>query len=374
MVGGGRDAFIGGVHRLAAQLDHEAVFNAGALSASPDKALESGRLLGLDDDRNYPTWRVMLDAEKARPKGERIDLVSIVTPNDSHFEIAQAFAEAGFHVVLDKPMVRTTHEAATLIEAAERRGVVFAVMYNYSGYPMVKEARHLVQSGRIGDVRKVVVDYQQGWLATDLESSGHKQASWRSDPGRSGGGGAIGDIGSHAEHLARYITGLAIESLCADLGSVLPGRRVDDDASILLRFAGGVRGVLIASQVAIGHENHLGIQIHGSTGSLSWNQEEPNALVLRSLNTPETVYRRGNNGLSAAATAAARLPPGHPEGFIEAFANVYRGVFAAIRGEKSPLDYPTAREGARGVAFIEAALRSATSRERWTEVKPLGAR
>lgn len=369
MIGGGRGAFIGAVHRMAAQLDHQAVLVAGALSSTPEKAIASGQDLGLAADRNYPTWKAMLAGELARPKGQRIDFVSIVTPNDAHFEVAHAFADAGFHVVLDKPMVHSSEQARTLIETVERRGTVFAVTYNYSGYPMVKQARHMVSTGQIGEVRKVIVEYNQGWLATNLEASGQKQASWRTDPARSGLGGAVGDIGSHAEQLASYISGLEIESLCADLTSFSPGRRLDDDANMLLRFSNGARGVLIASQIEIGHENDLRIRVFGSKGSLDWRQEEPNALIVRSLDGPETTLRRGNGGLCPAAAAATRLPAGHPEAFIEAFANVYRGAFAAIRGEKSDLDFPTVRDGARGVAFIEAAVRSAGSTERWTKVE-----
>jgi len=369
MVGGGRDAFIGAVHRMAAQLDHQAVFVAGALSSTPEKSLDSGRILGLADDRNYPTWQAMLDTERARAKGDRIDFVSIVTPNDSHFGIAHAFAEAGFNVVLDKPMVHSSEQAHALIRTVERTGVVFGVTYNYSGYPMVKQARHLVAAGDLGDIRKVVVEYNQGWLATNLETSGQKQAAWRTDPARSGLGGAVGDIGSHAEQLACYVTGLTIESVCADLTSFSPGRRLDDDANILLRFSNGARGVMIASQIEIGHENDLRIRVYGSLGSLEWRQEDPNTLMVRSLSGPETVFRRGNAGLCAEAAAATRLPAGHPEAFIEAFANVYRGVFAAIRGEASALDFPTVWDGARGVAFIEAAVRSGAGDDRWTTVE-----
>jgi predicted dehydrogenase len=379
MVGGGKDAFIGAVHRKAAALDGQIELVAGALSSSPEKALASGRDLGLAADRNYPSWKAMLEEESRRPAGERIDFVSIVTPNDTHAPIAAAFAGAGFHIVCDKPLCRSSAEAAALVEAARKAGVVFAVTYNYSGYPMVRQAREMVRSGSIGAVRKVVVEYNQGWLATALEQTGQKQADWRTDPARSGAGGAIGDIGSHAEHLAGYITGLEIGAICADLTSFIPGRRLDDDASLLLRFreAGGVeaRGVLIASQVEVGHENDLRIRVHGTEGSLGWRQEEPNELWHRPLGRADQVLRRGNSYLCEHARAATRLPAGHPEAFIEAFANVYLGAAAAIRAcragrkpsESSP-DYPTVLDGARGVRFIEAAVASAASEQKWTEL------
>jgi predicted dehydrogenase len=368
MIGGGRDAFIGAVHRIAAQMDHRAVFAAGALSSTPEKALASGRDLGLPAERNYPTWRAMLDAEAARPRDQRIDFVVIVTPNHAHFEPALAFVRAGFHVVLDKPMVHASSQAAELVRAVREAGVVFAVTYNYSGYPLVKQARDMVRRGAIGAVRKVIVEYHQGWLATRLEESGQKQAGWRTDPARSGLGGAIGDIGSHAEQLAAYVTGLEIEAVCADLTSFLPGRRLDDDANLLLRFKGGARGILTASQVEIGHENDLRLRVFGDAGTLEWHQENPNELWHRPLGEPDRVLRRGNAYLCDAARAASRIPPGHPEAFLEAFANVYRGATAAMRGEAGPIDFPTVEDGARGVRFIEATVASAASDRKWTPI------
>jgi len=314
----------------------------------------------------------MLQSERARPVGDRIDFVIIVTPNHAHFEPARDFAAAGFHVVLDKPMVHSSEQAAALVRTVAEARVVFAVTYNYSGYPMVKHARHMVQSGLLGPVRKVIVEYNQGWLATRLEAGGQKQADWRTDPARSGLGGAIGDIGSHAEQLTRYITGLEVESICADLTAFVPGRRLDDDANLLLRFHGGARGVLIASQIEVGHENDLRIRVHGETGSLEWRQEDPNALVHRPLGEPERILRRGNAYLCDQAKAASRLPPGHPEAFYEAFANIYRGAISAMRGEPSLLDYPTVRDGALGVQFIERTVASAASDAKWTPVPPLG--
>ena len=366
MIGGGRDAFIGAVHRIAAALDHQAVLTAGALSSNSEKALASGRDLGLASDRIYPTWQAMLEGESKRPVGERINFVSIVTPNHVHFEPANAFAKAGFHVVLDKPMVHSSAQANTLTATVREAGVVFAVTYNYSGYPLVKQARHMVISGELGTIRKVIVEYNQGWLANNLESSGQKQADWRTDPARSGLGGAIGDIGSHAEQLVSYITALEIEAICADLTTFVPGRKLDDDANLLLRFKGGARGVLIASQIEIGHENDLRIRIFGDKGSLEWRQEDPNMLIHRPDGQPERVLRRGNGYLCEAAKAASRLPPGHPEAFFEAFANVYRNAIADMRSGRRDGDYPKVVDGTRGVRFIEQTVASSKSEAKWT--------
>ncbi len=397
MVGGGRDAFIGAVHRTAAALDAQARFVAGALSGSPEKALASGRDLGLEDARNYPTWQAMLEGELQRkPAGEggdRIDFVSIVTPNHVHAAPALAFVNAGFHVVCDKPLVTNSADAGALVDAVRRTGVVFGVTYNYSGYPLVKHARHMAASGELGVVRKVIVEYNQGWLAARLEASGQKQADWRTDPARSGAGGAIGDIGSHAEQLATYITGLELDSICADLTSFVPGRRLDDDANLLLRFkpapgsggggsvGGGIgaRGVLIASQIEIGHENDLRIRVFGDKGSLDWRQENPNELIHRLDGQPERVLRRGNAYLCDAAKQGTRIPPGHPEAFLEAFANVYNNVGRAIRAVQAgahpgglaaatEFDFPGVLDGARGVRFIEKTVESSRSERKWTVV------
>ena len=299
MVGGGRDAFIGEIHRAAARLDGQIDFVAGALSSSPEKSVESGRDLRLAEDRCYPTWEAMLEGELARPEGDRIDFISIVTPNHVHYPVARAFVDAGIHVVCDKPMTLTVDEAEDLASLVKQRGVVFCVTYNYSGYPMVRQARHLVRGGAIGDVRKVIVEYNQGWLATELESTGQKQADWRTDPARAGAGGAIGDIGSHAEQLISNVTGLHIDTLCADLSSFIEGRRLDDDANVLLRFDGGARGILTASQVCIGSLNDLRLRVWGTTGGLTWHQEEPNSLRLTSLDGPDTVHHRGGGWASA---------------------------------------------------------------------------
>ena len=376
MVGGGQGAFIGGVHRKAMALDGTMELVAGALSSTPEKALASGRELGVADARNHVSWQALLEDELRRPPTERIDFVSIVTPNHLHYPIAKAFAEAGIHVVCDKPLVRTSEEATSLIASARKTGIVFAVTYNYTGYPLVRQARHMVASGQLGEIRKVVVEYHQGWLSALLENSGHKQAAWRTDPERGGLSGCIGDIGSHAENLVSTITGLEIDSLCADLTCFGPGRRLDDDGSILLRYTNGARGVMIASQIEIGCENDLAIWIFGDKGSLSWRQENPNQLFYASVDQPQQCLTRGGPGLCEAAMQATRLPAGHPEGFIEAFANVYLGVGAAIRGhgnthrkcdvQSADGQYPTLTDGARGVRFIEKVVESAHSETKWT--------
>lgn len=371
MVGGGEGAFIGGVHRHAMALDHRYEFTAGALSSTPEKARRSGEALGLPADRNYPTWEALLEGELARPEGERIDLVVVVTPNHVHYPVAKAFAEAGINVVSDKPLVHTSEQATDLVETVARTGVVFAVTYNYTGYPMVKEAREMVRRGDLGAVRKVVVGYHQDWLATKLEDEGAKQAEWRTDPARSGAAGAIGDIGSHAENLVSTVTGLELDAICADLTTFVPGRRLDDDGNLLLRFKGGAKGVLMASQVEIGHENDLVLQVYGEKGALTWRQEDPNYLWHASLGAPVQLLRRGNAYLSEAAQRATRLPTGHPEAFFEAFANVYREVADAVlrrqAGEDLAGDYPTVEAGARGVRFIERTVASSASDAKWTE-------
>ncbi|TWO70528.1 Gfo/Idh/MocA family oxidoreductase [Caenimonas sedimenti] len=376
MVGGGQGAFIGAVHRMAMALDGQYEMVAGALSSTPDRARASGRELGLADDRNHGDWQALLADELRRDPAERVDVVSVVTPNHIHFPVAQAFVEAGFHVVCDKPLVHTGVQAEALVTAVRKRGTVFGVTYNYTGYPMVRQAREMVRAGELGQVRKVVVEYNQGWLATRLEAEGNKQAAWRNDPAQSGGAGAVGDIGSHAENLISSVTGLRLESLSADLTSFVPGRQLDDDANMLLRFAGGARGVLVASQINSGIENGFRLRVSGTEGTLEWWQEEPNRLTHFPLSGPPRVLTRGAPWLHPAAQRASRIPPGHPEGFIEAFANVYAGVAADIRAHATdtiadPLeaDYPGVEDGARGVHFIEAVLASARSSEKWTEVR-----
>lgn len=375
MVGGGRDAFIGAVHRKAMALDGQIELVAGALSSDPDKAQASGQDLGLPAARNHGTWQKLLSDELKRPQDERIDFVSIVTPNHVHFPVARAFAEAGIHVVCDKPLVHTSAQAQELVSVAAKSGIVFGVTYNYTGYPMVREARNMVRQGTIGEIRKVIVEYNQGWLATRLEGGNNKQADWRTDPARSGAAGAIGDIGSHAENLVATVTGLELESLCADLTAFIPGRRLDDDGNLLLRFTNGARGVLIASQIEVGCENDLCLRVFGSSGTLDWRQEEPNQLMHSPMDGPRRILTRGSPWLCTSAQRASRLPAGHPEAFIEAFANVYLGVAADIRaraeGRKpDPLDadYPRLEDGARGVRFIEKVVESARSEQKWTSM------
>jgi predicted dehydrogenase len=376
MVGGGSGALIGAVHRRAAVMDGEVEFVAGALSSSPEKALASGRELGLTEERNYASWERMLEAELSLPKEERVDFVSIVTPNHMHHPVARAFAEAGFNVVLDKPMVHTSQEAEDLMRVVESSGVVFAVTYTYTGYPMVKQARHMIRQGLLGEVRKVIVEYNQGWLARQLEESGAKQAEWRTDPARSGIAGAVGDIGSHAENLVSAITGLEVAQICADLTTFVPGRRLDDDGNLLIRYEGGAKGVMIASQISAGEENDLRVRIYGTEGGLEWRQEEPNYLYHRPTEEPERVLQRGKDYLCEEAKKASRLPAGHPEGFIEAFANVYMNVVAAIRATQEQIetdgfhwDFPTVYEGARGVHFIEKTVESSQSDKKWLDAR-----
>ncbi len=370
MVGGGPGAFIGNVHRMAASLDGTMELVAGAFSSDPEKSRAQGEELGLSQDRSYASFQAMAEAEAVREDG--IDFVSIVPPNHMHFPVAKAFLEAGFHIVCDKPMTNTLQDAEELCHLVRKHDRVFALMHNYTGYPMVKQARAMVMDGKIGAVRKIVVEYPQGWLATPLERSGHKQADWRTDPKRAGAG-ALGDIGSHAENLARYVTGLKLEQICADVTSFVEGRIIDDDVSMLAHYQGGARGVLHASQISIGEENNLNIRVHGETGSLQWFQEHPNWLYYRDMDGPEQVLKRGNEYLSEAAKRSTRLPSGHPEAFLEAFANVYmnagRTIAACQAGESSDtrdLDFPTVQDGARGVHFILTALESGRRRE-WVD-------
>ncbi len=374
MVGGGPGAFIGAVHRRAAALDGEIELVAGAFSSDPEKSRQMGAQLHLDPRRVYRSYEEMAEKEAALPPEERIDFVSIVTPNHLHYPIAKTFIEAGFHVVCDKPMTTTLEEAEDLCRLVARHNVLFALTHNYSGYPMVKQARALVQEGLLGEIRKIVVEYPQGWLATPLEQTGQKQAAWRTDP-RQAGAGALGDIGSHAEHLARYITGLELDRLCADVTTFVPGRKVEDDANLLVHYQNGARGILYASQVSVGEENNLRIRIYGTKASLEWHQEEPNYLYVRYPDRPEEVYKRGNEYLAPAARRASRLPSGHPEAFIEAFANIYlnfaRALKARLAGEKPDpldLDFPTVQDGARGVHFILTALESGRRRA-WVDAR-----
>lgn len=370
MVGGGVGSFIGAVHRHALALDGRARLVAGAFSSTAERSKESGAALGVDPGRAYGSYQEMIAGESGR--ADRPAFVVIVTPNDTHYPIAKACLEGGFGVVCDKPFTITSGEARELGAIAKQRGLLCAVTYNYSGYPMVREARARVASGELGAVRKVFVEYHQGWLATALESGGQKQAAWRTDPKRAGIGGSLGDIGTHAEHLVRFVTGLDVESVCADLTSFVAGRALDDDASVLMRLSGGANGTLTCSQVCVGEANGLSIRVYGERGGLVWCQEQPEELAITRSDGSRTVFVRGSEGLSEHAGASTRLPSGHPEGFIEAFGNLYLGVFEAIgaegdRGVLSDL-LPTASDGALGVRFVEACVRSARDGTCWTTV------
>jgi len=371
MVGGGQGAFIGAVHRMAANLDGQIELVAGCFSSDPKNSRTTGEQLFLNPKRVYASYTEMADREAALPAGERIDFVSIVTPNDLHAPVATAFLKKGFHVVCDKPLTLTLKEAKALRAVVRKLGKVFALTHNYTGYPMVKEARELVRSGKLGKILKIVAEYPQGWLLDRLETTGHKQAAWRADPKRAGAACCVGDIGTHAENLGRYITGLKIDSLCAEFTTFLLGRKLEDDASLLIRYHGGARGILHASQISCGEENNLNIRIYGTKGSLAWQQEHPNELKFQAKGEPAKILRRGNNYVSDAAKKFTRLPFGHPEAFIEAFANIYLEAVAAIRdqieGKRGGVyDFPTIDDGVYGMAFIETAVKSARSNAKWT--------
>ncbi|MDQ2803873.1 MAG: Gfo/Idh/MocA family oxidoreductase [Pseudomonadota bacterium] len=373
MVGGGHGAFIGGVHRIAARLDDQYELVAGALSADPERARLSALDLGIADDRAYDSFEAMAHAEAARH--DRIDVVAIVAPNHVHHAAARAFLEAGFPVICDKPLTRTTEEADDLAAAVARSGRVFVLTHNYTGYPMVRQARKMVANGEVGALRIVQVEYPQEWLTTRLEQTGQKQAAWRTDPARSGAGGALGDIGTHAFHLVEFVTGLTCTELAADLATFVPGRAVDDNAHILLRFTGGARGALWASQVAPGNENALRLRVFGETGGLEWAQEQPNALRVSPFGRPSCIVTRGGSGAGAAAAHATRLPAGHPEGYLEAFAQIYRDAAELIRAamESRAPDpactlVPGIAAGVRGMRFIAAAVASAQANSAWTRL------
>jgi predicted dehydrogenase len=364
MVGGGPGAFIGAVHNRAATLDGLATMVAGAFSSDAEKSRVQGAAYGLAPNRIYATYEEMAEREASLPEGERIDFVAIVTPNHLHFPVAKAFIERGFHVICDKPLTTTLEDAEELCRLVVKHDVVFALTHAYVAYPMVRQARAIVQRGDLGKVRKVVVEYSQGWLATPLEETGQKQAGWRTDPARAGAG-AIGDIGTHAEHLARYVTGLEMERLFADVSSMVPGRRIDDDANMLVQYQGGAKGILFCSQISVGEENRLSIRVYGTTASLEWHQEDPNFLSVRHADAPTEVYKPGHGYLVPEAQRGTRMPAGHPEGLHEAFANIYgnamRVMLARLAGEKPDpldLDFPTVQDGAVGVHFIHTALKS----------------
>jgi predicted dehydrogenase len=374
MIGGGIGAFIGPVHRMAATVDNEAEFVAGAFSSDAAKSKKSGEALFLDPGRVYGSWKQMVEAEAKKKADERLDFVSIVTPNSVHFPVAKAFLEAGFNVVCDKPMTMDLTEARSLREVVRKSGKVFALTHNYTGYPMVKQARWMVQDEKaLGTVNKVVVEYPQGWLSGLLRDTGTSINTWRMDPAKAGGACAIGDIGTHAENLARYVTGLEIEELCADLTAFIKSNPLEDDGNVLIHYKGGARGILYASQVSSGEENGITIRVYGNKLGIEWHQENPNYLLVKDPSGFVTTFSRGNAILCDAAKANTRLPFGHPEGFIEAFANIYRAAYGAIRaeaeGKKLPKgDFPNVDDGVIGMAFIETVVKSGKSKEKWTRM------
>ena len=374
MVGGGPGSFIGAVHRMAANLDGQIELVCGCFSSSPAKSLETGRSLYLPEDRIYGSYQEMMEREAVLPEGERMDFVSIVTPNGMHFAPALLALEKGFDVAMDKPMTYTLDEAKQLRDKVKESGRLLLLTHTYTGYPMVKEARERVRRGDLGKIRLVYVEYPQGWLYNDCSAT-NKQAAWRVDPKRSGKAGCMGDIGTHAFNLAEYITGLRTEALCGELHTFVPDRLLDDDGAALLRYEGGARGVLMASQVAVGQENSLRIRVYGEKGGLEWHQEEPNTLLMRWPDRQPEVIRTGGAGLSPWATANTRTPAGHPEGYLEAFANLYRHFAAALQArlageEPTPtdLDFPSVEEGVRGMQFIETIVSTKNSDQKWVSI------
>jgi predicted dehydrogenase len=375
MVGGGRGAFIGAVHRMAAALDGQIELVCGAFSSDPERSRASGADLFLPPDRCYGDYEEMIRAEANLPEDKKMDLVSIVTPNHMHYEPAMMALENGFHVVCDKPLCTTLDAAKQLQAKVKSSGLIFAVTHAYTGYPMVKQARMMIANGDLGEIRRIVVEYPQGWLSTALEQTDQKQASWRTDPAKSGAAGAMGDIGTHAENLAEYVTGLHIDEICADLHTHVPGRLLDDDGSVLLRMNNGARGVLYASQISAGEENNLRIRVYGEKGSVDWSQMEPNSLTVRWLDKSMEVIRTGVGNLYPQAQKHTRVPAGHPEGYLEAFANIYRNVASAIQSRMEgvivdpDLDFPTIDDGVRGMEFIDAVVRSGKQDEvKWLKI------
>lgn len=374
MVGGGQGAFIGGVHRIAAAMDQQIELVCGAFSSDPKRSKASGKALFLPAKRCYGTFQEMIKSEAKLPEGERMDFVAIVTPNHMHFQPAKLALQHGFHVLSDKPATFNLKEAKKLAEVVKKSGLLYGLTHNYTGYPLVKEARDMIRAGKLGKLRKVVVEYPQGWLATKLEATGMKQASWRTDPKKSGAGGCVGDIGTHAENLTEYITGLEIEELAADITSFVKGRKLDDDVNVLLRFKGGAKGVLHSSQISVGEENNLNIRVYGEKGALEWHQKAPNTMLVKWLDQPMQVYRTANGYLGKSAAEATRTPPAHPEGYLEAFANIYKNfanhIRATLQGRKLAkssfaMDYPKIEDGVRGMAFIDAVVKSSKKNAAW---------
>ncbi|MGB6117109.1 MAG: Gfo/Idh/MocA family oxidoreductase [Mesorhizobium sp.] len=373
MVGGGQGAFIGGVHRIAARIDGEFQLVAGALSSDPERAKVSAAEIGLDPSRSYGSFQEMAKAEAARADG--IEAVSIVTPNHMHYPAAKAFLDAGIHVICDKPVTSNLADAKKLAALVEKSGKVFVLTHNYTGYPMIRQAREMVASGQLGEIRVIQAEYPQDWLTTKAEDTGSKQAMWRTDPKKSGVGGATGDIGTHAYNLARFVSGLELDALSADLNAFVPGRLLDDNAHVMLRFKSGAKGMLWASQVAPGNENALKLRVYGSKGGIEWNQEQPNHLWFTPFGQPKQLLTRGGAGAGPAAARVSRIPSGHPEGYLEGFATIYAEAARAIRaarrkGGKLPKDviFPTVQDGVEGVAFVEACVKSSKKNAAWTKL------
>ena len=376
MIGGGKNAFIGAVHRIAANIDGLIELHCGAFSSNPELSMESGQALFLPKDKSYGSYEEMITTEAQLPPNERMDFVSIVTPNHAHFAPAMMALEHGFHVVLDKPMTLTLEEAKQLAQKVKETGLQLCLTHTYSGYPMVKQAKRMIADNQLGAIRKIMVEYPQGWLSTSFENDGNKQAVWRTDPSKSGISGCMGDIGTHAAHLAEYISGLKITQLCADINTVVANRRLDDDGNVLLKFDNGANGILVASQIAAGEENSLKIKVYGEKGGLEWHQMEPNTLIVKWLDAPAQIYRTGNGYISSIAAFNTRIPSGHPEGYLEAFANLYKNFALTLQAQlegKEPtaemLDFPTVSDGVRGMAFIENVIASGRSTQKWTEFK-----
>src|ERR1700743_2142645 len=374
MIGGGQGAFIGAVHRIAARIDDEYELVCGAFSSNPEKSKASGLLLGLPADRSYTSYKELIEKEKQLREDERVQVISIVTPNHLHFEPAKLALENGFNVILDKPMTFSLAEAKELEKVVKASGKRFCLTHTYTGYPMVKEAKQLIKDGKLGAIRKIYVEYPQGWLSTFLEGSDQKQAAWRTDPGKSGIAGAMGDIGTHAFNLAEYISGLQVTKVCADINIVVEGRKLDDDGAALLKFNNGASGVLMASQIAASDENNIKIRVYGEKGGIEWQQDVANTLLVKWQDKPAEIYRTGGGYVSSYASHNTRTPAGHPEGYLEAFANLYRNFALCIKAdlagktpEKEWLDYPGVEEGVRGMAFVENVIASGKSDAKWTD-------
>lgn len=374
MIGGGKDAFIGAVHRIALNMDGQVEMVAGALSVNPETAVESGKMLFLNEDRIYTDYKIMLEKEAAMPADKRIDFVSIVTPNFVHFDPAIMALEKGFNVVIEKPITFTLEEAKQIKAKLDETGLTLLLCHTYTGYPMVKQAKQFLKSGALGKIRKIYVEYPQGWLSTLLEASGNAQASWRTDPKKSGKAGAMGDIGTHAFNLAEYVTGLEVTHLCSNINTVVEGRLLDDDGAAFLKFNNGATGVLMATQIAAGEENNVKIRVYGEKGGIEWKQEDANTLLVKWLDKPAEIYRTGGGYNSSFAAHNTRVPAGHPEGYLEAFGNLYRNFIFTVRakmnGEQPKdewLDFPSVNEGIRGMAFVNNVIESGQSEEKWKE-------